>query len=89
MINDIPYLFNQIKRVFVHVELCSEDEEAELIIADRLYLNIQKKPEDIFVWNSVPSRGDYERLGKRLQEIYFKKYQQPNKLLLKTLLSDV
>lgn len=89
MINDIPYLFNQVKRVFVHVELCSEDEEAELIIADRLYLNIQKKTEDIFVWNSVPSRGDYERLGKRLQEIYFKKYQQPNKLLLKTLLSDV
>ncbi|QPQ32308.1 helix-turn-helix domain-containing protein [Lysinibacillus sp. JNUCC 51] len=89
MINDVPYLFSQIKRLFVHVELCSEDEEAELIITDRLYLNIYKDLEDIFVWNTVPQKGDYERLSIRLQEIYFTKYQQPNKLLLKTLLSEV
>jgi len=89
MINDVPYLFNQIQRVFIHVELCSKDEEAELIITDRLYLTIKKNIEDIFVWNSVPSRSDYERLSKRLQEIYFTKYQQQNKLLLKTLLSEV
>jgi len=89
IIYDVPYLFNQIKRVFVHVDLCSEDEEADLIISDRLYMNIKKNPEDIFVWHSIPERGDYERLARRLQEIYFDKYQQPNKLLLKTLLSDV
>lgn len=89
MINDAPYLFSQIKRLFIHVELCSEDEEADLNITDRLYLNINKDIEDIFVWNSVPPRGDYERLSIRLQKIYFNKYQQPNKLLLKTLLSEV
>ncbi|MEY9970909.1 ribosomal protein S24E [Lysinibacillus sp. RC46] len=89
MINDVPYLFSQIKRVFIHVELCAEDEEADLIITDRLYLNINKDIEDIFVWNSVPDREDYDRLARNLQEIYFDKYQQPNKLLLKTLLSEV
>ncbi|KOS60633.1 helix-turn-helix domain-containing protein [Lysinibacillus agricola] len=89
LISDAPYLFNQIKRLFVHVELCFEDEEADLIITDRLYLNIKKNPENIFVWNSVPDRGDYDRLARKLQEIYFNKYQQPNKLLLKTLLSEV
>ncbi|WP_349659064.1 helix-turn-helix domain-containing protein [Lysinibacillus zambalensis] len=89
MINDDPYLFSQIKRLFIHVELCSKDEEAELIITDRLYLTIKKDIKDIFVWNSVPSKSDYDRLSKRLQEIYFTKYQQQNKLLLKTLLSEV
>ncbi|MGE6517559.1 helix-turn-helix domain-containing protein [Lysinibacillus sphaericus] len=88
MLNDIPYLFDQIKRVFVHVELCPKDEEAELIITDRLYMNINKDTQGIFVWNSVPKKSDYERLGKRLQEIYFKKNQVSNKLL-KTLISEI
>ncbi|WP_107947278.1 helix-turn-helix domain-containing protein [Lysinibacillus parviboronicapiens] len=89
MLNDIPYLFDQIKRTFVHVELCSTDEEADLIITDRLYLNIKKETQTIFVWNSVPKKGDYERLGKRLQEIYFNKNQLSNNLLIKTLMSEI
>lgn len=89
MINDVPFLFKQIKRVFLHVEYCSRDEDAELIITDRIYLNISKEKKDIFVWETVPKRKDYDRLAAKLQTIYFNKKQKPNQLLLKTLLSEV
>ncbi|WP_249662487.1 hypothetical protein, partial [Lysinibacillus fusiformis] len=64
LINDVPYLFDKVKRVFSHVDYCTKDEEAELLITDRLYLNIAKDKEDIFVWNSIPEREDLFRLGK-------------------------
>ncbi|WP_281486663.1 helix-turn-helix domain-containing protein [Lysinibacillus sphaericus] len=89
LIHDVHYLFDKVKRVFTHVDYCTKDEEAELIITDRLYLNIAKDKEDIFVWDSIPGREDFFRLGTRLQKIYFTKEQQPDQLLLKTLLSQV
>lgn len=88
VIKDDANLFNQIQRAFLHVESCTKDEEAELIITDRLYLRITKEKKDIFVWGDIPSRDDFDRLSKRLQEIYFTKEQKPEQLLLKTLLSQ-
>ncbi|MGE7090162.1 helix-turn-helix domain-containing protein [Lysinibacillus sp. NPDC048646] len=89
MINDIPHLFDQIKRVFIHVELCSEVEEAELIITDSLYLNLKKEARELFVWDVMPKKSDYERVGKRLQEIYLNKNEESNNLLIKALICQI
>lgn len=56
MINDIPHIFEQIKRVFIHVELCSEGEDAELIITDSLYLNLKKKQENCLYGIMMPKK---------------------------------
>ncbi|UZN00614.1 hypothetical protein OL548_14480 [Lysinibacillus sp. MHQ-1] len=90
MIHDVHYLFDKVKRVFTHVDYCTKDEEAELIITDRLYLNIAKDKEDIFVWDSIPGREDFfQARYKTSKKFTLLKNNSQTNYFLKTLLSQV
>ncbi|MFE0504680.1 helix-turn-helix domain-containing protein [Peribacillus butanolivorans] len=63
------YIINQIKGISSHIHLCKDSEHPDLIITDRLYMNIERYDAKIFVWSSVPKRIDFERLSACIERM--------------------
>ncbi|WP_225230456.1 hypothetical protein [Cytobacillus stercorigallinarum] len=54
----------------LHIKLCNDTESPDLIITDRLYLDLKKYNTKIFVWNSIPNNKDYERLKTCIEYLH-------------------